>query len=67
MSNRYSNSNKLVVLKNSWYNMPKTRDFLMFSGGIERDLWHEMGYGVTDTPAFWTKECFEYIERLNMP
>ena len=24
--------------------LPKTFGFLMFSGGIERDQWYEMGY-----------------------
>ena len=27
----------------------KTRDFLMFSGGIERDQWHEMGLKTEET------------------
>ena len=57
-SNGHSNSNKLVVLKDSRYINPfyvtslflkpmetseSKRDFLMFSGVIERDQWQEMG------------------------
>ena len=34
----------LVSFYTPWKNV-KTRDFLMFSGGIEKYYWHEIGQG----------------------
>ena len=37
-----------------WYPL-KTSGFLMFSEGIERDQWHEMGYGLSPDNYFHKK------------
>ena len=38
----------------------KTRGFLMFSGGIERDQWHEMCYGLGLKYNFFKKHLHNY-------
>ena len=39
----------------------KTSRFLIFSGGIERDQWHEMGYADCLVVAMITQACPDNI------
>ena len=40
---------------------PKTIDFLIFSGGIERDQWHEMGQVLNMRSLKVTQSLFKVV------
>ena len=52
----------LVSFYTAWKHQ-KTSGFLMFSGGIERDQWHEMGYNLLGNYFFLSQKY--YLLNLN--